>query len=141
MARGAFFSEVQQPPATREISNVANATHPFLQSESSTVAYLVRTAANTARLRCFVLDGFGNKVSHAMVHVATSGDLDTATPAAGGGALASAAPVGTAPASLDFLAEVTTGHIEVPLVFHSAGTKDIAVDYGNYRLRVSIDVT
>lgn len=141
MSRNATFEEVQQPPATREIANVANITHPYVQSEDASTAYIVKTAAKTATVKLFIKDGFSNAVPFALVNIATSGNLDTATPAGGGGALACAAPGGNAPAALSFLAEAVTGHINVPLVFHDAAVQNITVEYGNYRLRVQITTT
>jgi hypothetical protein len=136
MSRNATFEEVQQPPATREIANVANITHPYLQSSSSSVAYVVGGASLTATVNIRLKDGFGNAFQ-GMVHISAGPDVDTATPSPG--TRLSAAPAGNAPFSLDVLADAS-GVVTVPVVFHAAGaalSKQIVVEYGNYRVTVT----
>ena len=133
MSRNATFEEVQQPPATREIANVANITHPYLQSSSSSVAYVVDAgAAATANVNLRLKDGFGNAFQ-GMVTISVGPDISTATP--GVGTRLSVAPAGGAGYTLNVLAN-SSGVATAPILFAAAGaalSKQTVITYGNYR--------
>lgn len=130
MSRNATFEEVQQPPAVRQISNVANRAHPYVQSLNTSTAYVVRTAANTATIRLALFDGFGNAVQD-MVHMSFGAAVTSVTLTAC--TSMSITEPGATPYNADILSGAT-GLISVAVLFAAGGDKPIVVTYGNYRI-------
>lgn len=140
MSRNATFEEVQQPPATREIANVANITHPYVQSVDASTAYVTNVGggANAVRIRLQLKDGFGNLFrGAARVSVGPNSGAVTLNNSTLNLGVAQSGAVGY---STTYFPNTGTGLIDVTQAFAGAGAKNVVVEYGVYRITTSVPV-